>query len=228
MFILRWEKDIACTFRGQKLDVQKWRWKDVVWTCLCTLVLKCISEPVWQKIIQRIYSSSVCLRHTVVHFKIVHRLHWSKDRLSKFKPDLDPTYDRCKQVPATLLHMFWTCLKLSRFWQSIFEAFSKIHGKTIHPSPLISLFGVASVDVSLRGCNINRIAFCSLLARRLILSKLKDSQPPTYRYWIKEVMCHIHLEKIRYTIRGSVGKFYSTWQPFISFVESVAATNLTV
>lgn len=186
-----------------------------------------ISELVWQKIIQRIYSSSVCQRHAVVQFKIVHRLHWSKERLSKFKPDLDTTCDRCKQFPATLLHMFWTCPRLYGFWRSIFEAFSKICGKTVHPSPLISLFGVTPVDISLSKCNINMIAFCSLLARRLILSKWKDSQPPAYGHWIREVMYHIHLEKIRYTTRGSVGKFYSIWQPFMTFVGDVAAANFT-
>ena len=138
-----------------------------------------ISDPVWQKIIQRICSSYVCLRHVVVQFKIVHRLHWSKERLSKFKPDLDPICDRCKQDPATLLHMFWTCPKLYRVWKSIFESFSKICGKTLHPSPLISVF-VAPVDVPLSKCNINMIAFWSLLARRLILSKWKDSQPQAY------------------------------------------------
>jgi len=168
-----------------------------------------------------------CLRHAVVQFKIVHRLHWSKVRLSKFKPDLDPTCDRCKQAPATLLHMFWTCPRLYIFWQSIFDAFSGICGKTIHPSPLISLFGVPPVEISLSKCNTNMIAFGSLLARRLILSKWKDSHPPAYGHWIREVMCHIHLEKVRYTIRGSVEKFYSTWQPFISFVENVAAANFT-
>ena len=88
-------------------------------------------EAIWQKILQRIYSSSICLRHTVVQFKIVHRLHWTKDRLSKIKRDIDPTYDRCKQAPVTLLHMLWSCPKLYNFWQSIFKTFSRICGKTV-------------------------------------------------------------------------------------------------
>ena len=39
-----------------------------------------ISEPVWQKFIQRVYSSSVCLRHAVVHFKIDHRKQVNKSQ----------------------------------------------------------------------------------------------------------------------------------------------------
>lgn len=48
-----------------------------------------IPELIWQKIMQRIYSSSICLRHTVIEFKIVHHLHWIKDRLSRIKTDID-------------------------------------------------------------------------------------------------------------------------------------------
>lgn len=185
-----------------------------------------ISEEKWQKIIQRIYSSSICLRHTVIQFKIVHRLHWTKDRLSRIKTDIDPTCDRCRQAPATLLHMFWSCPRLYSFWHSIFEAFSGICGKTVHPSPLISLFGVAPVSSLFSRNQLDMMAFCSLLARRLILFKWKDALPPTYGQWIREVMSHVHLEKIRYTVRGSTRKFHVIWQPFISFVEGTAATDI--
>ncbi len=69
------------------------------------------------------------------------------------------------------------CPKLHRFWQSIFETSSKICGRTTHPSPLISLFGVVPVDASPSGCNINMMAFCSLLARGLILLIMEGLSP---------------------------------------------------
>lgn len=161
-----------------------------------------ITEDTWLKIIRGIFSSSICLRHAVIQFKIVHRLHWSKVRLSKIKADIDPTCDRCGRDPATLLHMFWTCPehKLCTFWQSIFETFSRIFGNRLAPSPFIALFGVAQMGSHLEVWERTMLAFCSLLARRLILLKWKDRTPPTYSHWIKEIMYHIKLEKIRYTI----------------------------
>lgn len=69
---------------------------------------KLISEDNLQKVIKNIFSSSICLRHAVVQFKIVHRLHSSKARIAKINPNIDSTCDRCTQAPATLLHMFWT------------------------------------------------------------------------------------------------------------------------
>lgn len=92
-----------------------------------------ISDATWQKVVHRIYNSSVCQRHTVIQFKIVHRLHWSKVRLSKIRSDVDPVCHRCKRDPADLLHTFWTCPKLLTFWHPIFEAFSKMLKVTLNP-----------------------------------------------------------------------------------------------
>ncbi len=54
-----------------------------------------ISDDAWQEAIWRMHSSSSSLRHTIAQFKIVHRLHWSKDRLAKIKSDVNPTCDQC-------------------------------------------------------------------------------------------------------------------------------------
>lgn len=93
-----------------------------------------LSDEVWSKARDRVHSSSVCLRHTVIQFKVVHRLHWSKVKLAKFTPNIDPTCDRCMQASATLSHMFWSCPKLNGFWQSIFKAFSDVLKIPLEPS----------------------------------------------------------------------------------------------
>lgn len=62
--------------------------------------------------------------------------------MSRIKPDLSLTCDQCKTATASLMHMFRLCPKILGLWSSIFETYSKIIGQTIHPSPLISLFGV--------------------------------------------------------------------------------------
>ena len=77
--------------------------------------------------LQRIHSSSICLRHAVIQFKMVNWVHWSKAKLSKIRPDLDPTCDRCKQAPDTLLDMTKTDIFLDiiffcrfiRYWRDL-------------------------------------------------------------------------------------------------------------
>lgn len=74
-------------------------------------------EEIWDRALDRIHSSSICLRHTIIQFKILHCLHWSKRRLAKFTTSIGPICDRCRLMPATLSHMFWLCSKLDHFWQ---------------------------------------------------------------------------------------------------------------
>lgn len=100
------------------------------------------------------------------------------------------------------------------FWTNIFETFSGLFGQVVEPSPFIALFGVAHENTSFTKSKIKILAFCSLLARRLILIKWKDPLPPTFSQWIREVMYHLKLEKMRYAVRGSTGAFYNIWQPF--------------
>lgn len=147
-----------------------------------------------------------------------------KSDLSKIRTDLDPpTCDQCKQAPATLFHMFWTCPRLYNFWQSIFENISKILEGLVDPSPFIAMFaGVATQDVPLNSYKSSMLAYCSLLTRSLILFKWKDPLPLRYGYWIIN-MYHLKLEKIRYSMT-----FYTIWQPFLTFVENMEADNISI
>ena len=40
-------------------------------------------------------------------------------------------------------------------------------------------------------------------------------------------MQHLKLEKIRYSLQGSVMKFNATRQPFLAFVDQIEAENIT-
>lgn len=66
-----------------------------------------IPETTWLQVSMNISNSSVSLRRSVIHFKVVHHLHWSKDKLSRIKTDLDPTCGLGKTAHPTLLHVFY-------------------------------------------------------------------------------------------------------------------------
>lgn len=178
-----------------------------------------ITEDMWANILKQIHSSSMCARHSLIQFKVVHRAHMSKSKLSKMFPQLDPTCDRCKIDEATLLHMFWTCNNLEGYWRGIFEALSTVLGVTIAPDPLTALFGLVPENMKLPSGGSKVVAFSTLLARRLILLKWKDSMPPSVTHWIREVVSNLRLERIRYTIRGSEQKFVKVWKPFLTFFD---------
>ena len=141
-----------------------------------------ISDEVWEEALDRIHSSSICQRHKIIQFKVTHRLHWAKEKLSKFVPDMDPICDRCRQDQATLAHAFWFCPKLHTYWRLIFKTFSDVLQTPIEPTAEIAIFGVVPQELFTRQ-EKNMIAFASLLARRLILLEWKEK-------WVTDVLYH--------------------------------------
>jgi exonuclease III len=187
-----------------------------------------ISEDVWESIMKKIHSSSICQRHRVIQFKVVHRLHWSKVKLAKFKSDIDPHCDRCEAEPGTLSHMFWLCPKLEVFWKSIFKFISDTLGTVIEPDAMISIFGIVPQHFHLNQNNKSLIAFTTLLARRQILLKWKDKYPPTFKMWLIDLLYNLTMEKIRYTTAGCAYKFFDIWQPVLDQIRKVDPSLLSI
>lgn len=78
-----------------------------------------LSEDFWIKALGAVNSSSSCARLSLIQFKVLHRLHYSKHKLSRIFPNtIDERCSRCSQILCNLTHMFWSCSKLAHFWQS--------------------------------------------------------------------------------------------------------------
>lgn len=180
-----------------------------------------IDEEMWQSILKRIHSSSICARHQIIQCKVVHRVHWSKSKLARIFPGTDSNCVKCSLGPANLIHMFWTCPALSQFWKSVFDSLSAITSALIEPSPLTALFGVLPADHDLSSCLADLVAFLTLLARRIILMHWKNPRPPTHSHWIKDALFFMKLEKIRHSLRGSDSRFTEIWLPLLDHVTSL-------
>ena len=186
-----------------------------------------ITDEQWTASQKIVHSSSVCARHGLLQFKVLHRLHLSKEKLNRMYPNVNPACDRCGQSPATLAHMFWHCTKLTPYWQGIFKTFSDIVGRPLDPDPLTAVLGVRGPNVKLTNVQNNMVTFVTLLARRLICLNWKQVQAPTYTALMKDVMHYLQLEKIKFELRGSEDKFYKTWQPFIDHFNKSVLTPPT-
>src|SRR4029434_5363931 len=106
-----------------------------------------ISDNMWQEAIERVHKSSLCVRHGLLQFKVLHRLHLCRSKLAKMYPDTDPTCQRCLSAPATLSHMFFSCRSIAPFWSSVFDTVSQMCGHAITPNPLTAIFSVRPVDI---------------------------------------------------------------------------------
>ena len=160
-----------------------------------------IPTNLWDSILASIHKSSMCIRHCLIQFKIVHRAHMSKVKLSSIYPDITPTCDKCKNSDATLIHMYWLCPQLQTFWKDVFGLLSNILRKNFDPDPLIALLGVTDRDDShLTATERRMVTFALLLARRTALLKWKGAAPPTLSQWLRDLMSCLKLEMLRFSV----------------------------
>ena len=161
----------------------------------------------------------------LVYVPVVHRLHYTKAKLSRMFPDTTDSCTRCHHSPADHTHTFFSCPKLYSFWTSFFNTISEVLGVSVLPSPLIAIFGVSPAASKLSRCHRDLIAFASLIARRRILLQWKSPSPPPSTSWLKDLSSFLHLEKIKHAIRDSLTGFHRTWDPFLTYINSLTSIN---
>lgn len=67
------------------------------------------SEDIWDNTLLKVNGSTSCARLSIIQFKILHRIHYSKAKLARIYPNVEANCDRCRHTPANLSHMFWLC-----------------------------------------------------------------------------------------------------------------------
>ena len=66
-----------------------------------------IHEESWEQAIERIRSTTSCARLGLIQFKVLHRVHFSKSRLSEIYPEVEDKCDKCHGSPCHLSHMLF-------------------------------------------------------------------------------------------------------------------------
>lgn len=184
------------------------------------------SDDWWDQALETVNSSSSCARLSLIQFKVLHRIHYSKVKLSRIYPDVDDKCNRCSLSPGNLSHLFWSCPKLIAFWKYFFSVLSEVLGMTLLPCYQIAIFGTTEEGVVLTNTQANVIAFASLIARRRILLQWKAVSPPSTASWLSDIMSFLKLEKIKFTIKGSSDKFFTHWQPLLAYVDGLKSLPL--
>lgn len=83
------------------------------------------------------------------------------------------------------------------------------------PTPKCALFGLTPESCSLQSKACVIIVFTTLIARHLILLSGKEQVSPNFFKWVRDTMYFLNLEKIRYTLKGSLQKIREIWTPFL-------------
>ena len=102
-----------------------------------------IPDETWEESLQLINACSINSRHSLIQFRIIHRLHYSKSKLHKMFPDISPQCDKCNTAEANLLHCFALCPKIKTYWINVFKTLSDILNTHIEPDPILIVLGTS-------------------------------------------------------------------------------------
>lgn len=128
-----------------------------------------------------VHSSSICARHSLLQCRVVQKLHYANLRLSRIHPNV--TDNRCEQSPANHSH--------------IFKTLSTAYNTAVSPDPLLALFGTPLQPSTSK--ITQTLPLCS--------STGNFFHPPSQGRWLKEMLLSIRLEKLSFSLIGSLKSF---------------------
>lgn len=118
--------------------------------------------------------------------------------------------------------MFWSCPLLDKYWKYIFDTISVVLCIYLQAHPITAIFGLTMLDSTHLSRSAHRlIAFTALIARRYILFKWKDSNPPTTLHWYSETISCLNFENIRSDIVEPLVKIDRAWGSFIQHFHTI-------
>lgn len=165
-------------------------------------------ENNWHKSILDIHSVFVSNRLREMQFRIFHRQHRTPYILNKMNPSRSPSCSKCQQLPATYLHCFWSCPRISVFWCCISKEISAILKCKLCLDPGQFLLGLPTKTIYPHPKLLKKFL---TLARKCILNKWIMDKPPTVTDWYNEIFRVMPMERISAKLKGNYDLFTVMW-----------------
>lgn len=162
-----------------------------------------MEADIWSSALHCVNNSTACAKLSIIQFKVLHRTHNSKARLAKIYPNTDANCDRCRNTPANLTHMFWSCPALTTNWSAIYKTLSEVLNIDLQPNATSAIFGIRDRrHFTISKAHKNIIAFTTLLAHRRILLHWKSKNTPNASLLLRDLMQFVQLRENKVHIQG--------------------------
>lgn len=166
----------------------------------------------WIRAISYAHRSSACANHREQYQKRITRWYFTPLRIARAYTAVSPYCWRSCGSVGTLLHIFWSCPLLRRFWDDIFIMISSLMNQPCPATPefALLLLGIDAIPPKYRTlvCNI-------LHAARLSIARhWKSLESPTLLE-VNTIVSNIYLcERTLAWYIGSVPSFHRAWSPW--------------
>lgn len=179
-----------------------------------------------QRILRFTHKSSICAKTQETNYKILSRWYRTPTLLHKISPTISEECWRCQRDKGTLLHIFWSCPKLSRFWKVVHETIQLFTDRIIPKDP--ALFLLHATDIPDKVYKRSVIRHLLDAARACIPLCWKLTTPPPIDMWLCKVEDIKHMEDLIHTAQHREEAFSKTWQLWTMFIYSAAGQSLRV
>lgn len=169
-----------------------------------------LSDQQWKKICKNIFLGMSCNKIIEQNYKFMHRAYITPLRLNRMYPNLTSKCNRCKTQVGTLLHMFWECKKLTKFWNSVHEFMVERTNSPLDRSPIICLFGT---DLGERQNSVRQshLSIMSYIAKKCILLYWNQEKSPTFIVFKQILQETLYLEYQTYSLKNRLDIFADLW-----------------
>lgn len=179
--------------------------------------LDCIfSTTKRQQILRFTHKSSICAKTQETNYNILSRWYRTPALLHKFFPMGSDLCWCCRAEKGTLLHVFWSCPRLTDFWRTIREMVQKFTDHNITDDPAFFLLHASNILArTYKNSVIRRLLDA---AKACIPLHWKSPIPPTIDLWLKKVGEIKKMEDLSHTAQNRQEKFSETWQLWNIFI----------
>lgn len=120
----------------------------------------------------------------------------------------------CGEALANHTHIFWTCPKLTGFWNEVFDIAEKALVIKLNRDPMMAILGANMKEVkSKEGKYLLQILFVA--AKKAITKNWLQREPPTCNKWLSLIKEIYVMEKITYTLRLEHASFKKRWAAWL-------------
>ena len=122
-----------------------------------------------------------------------------------------------------MLHVWWECPPVKKFWKQIFDLYGKLEGIVICASPRVALLNMT--QCSLKKAREEVLGHFISAARVVIPRYWKTRLVPSLGEWAKELERSRDLESLLARETGREEQFFHTWTAWSEFRKSDEFSN---
>lgn len=169
-----------------------------------------LAEDDWEEGIQQYIPLMISARDRYIQLKFLPRAYYTPQKLSNIYPTQSDRCPKCKTELGTFMHVVWSCPVIQHFWSQVVDNINTVSQLQIGMNPIILLLGICD-NITPNTHKRLFVFYASFYARKSILLKWKQPDPPTVSQWRALVNSTLPLYKLTYMNRKCPKKFAKIW-----------------